>query len=206
MTPAPRDPLELVLQGFDPLIRKPVLTGGDVAYLVEQLPIGRLLLAGRPDGTLLASRYVADDAAADAVLDRLAHRVSPRVLRGGRALDAVRRQFDAYLDGRRRSFDVPVDLALATAFQRAVLERLAATVSYGSTVSYGTLAADLGRPSASRAVGAALGGNPLCIVLPCHRVVAASGALTGYAGGLEAKRFLLDLERTHLGSADPDPA
>jgi methylated-DNA-[protein]-cysteine S-methyltransferase len=205
MTPAPRDPLELVLQGFDPLVRKPVLTGGDVAYLVEQLPIGRLLLAGRPDGTLLASRYVADDDDADAVLDRLAHRVSPRVLRGGRALDAVRHQLDAYLDGRRRSFDVPVDLALATSFQRAVLQRLAATVSYGSTVSYGRLATDLGRPTASRAVGAALGANPLCIVLPCHRVIAASGALTGYAGGLEAKRFLLDLERSHLGSPDPDP-
>jgi methylated-DNA-[protein]-cysteine S-methyltransferase len=205
MTPAPRDPLELVLRGFDPLVRAPALTGGDVTYLVEELPIGRLLLAGRPDGTLLASRYVADDAAADAVLDRLAHRVSPRVLRGGRGLDAVRRQLDAYLGGRLRSFDVPVDLALATSFQRAVLERLAATVSYGSTVSYGMLATDLGRPSATRAVGAALGSNPLCIVLPCHRVIAASGALTGYAGGLEAKRFLLDLERTHPGGS-PDPA
>jgi methylated-DNA-[protein]-cysteine S-methyltransferase len=72
--------------------------------------------------------------------------------------------------------------------------RLAATVSYGRTTTYGTLATALGRPTAARAVGAVLGANPLCVVLPCHRVIAASGALSGYAGGLEAKRRLLALE------------
>lgn len=196
MTLRPRDPLELVLRGYEPTVRPPVLAGGDVLYAVDDLPIGRLLLATRIDGTLLTSSFVTDEAAANAVLDRLSRQVSPRVLRGGRALDAVRRQLDEYLAGRLRRFDVPVDLTLATPFQRTVLDRLTATVGYGSTTSYGHLAAELGRPTASRAVGAALGANPLCIVLPCHRVVAGSGALTGYAGGLVAKRFLLDLERT----------
>jgi methylated-DNA-[protein]-cysteine S-methyltransferase len=69
-------------------------------------------------------------------------------------------------------------------------------VGYGSRTTYGALAAAVGRPRASRAVGAALGANPLCVVLPCHRVVAGSGALTGYAGGLDAKRYLLNLEST----------
>jgi len=78
----------------------------------------------------------------------------------------------------------------------AVQARLASSVGYGERISYGALAAAIGRPSASRAVGAALGANPLCVVLPCHRVVAASGAMTGYAGGLDAKRLLLDLEAT----------
>jgi len=206
MTPASNDPLELVLRGFEPTVRPPVLSGGDVAYTVEDLPVGRMVLAAHIDGTLLASSYTADDEALDAVLARLARHVSPRVLRGGRALDAVRRQLDGYLAGRLRTFDVPVDLALASPFQRTVLQRLAATVGYGATTSYGRLAADLERTGAARAVGAALGANPLCIVLPCHRVVATSGALTGYAGGLAAKQFLLDLEHAELEPAGPDGA
>jgi methylated-DNA-[protein]-cysteine S-methyltransferase len=153
-----------------------------------------MLLAARADGTLLASSYVTDAAEEGTVLDRLSRLVSPRVLRGGSDLDEPRRQLDAYLAGRQHAFDIPVDLTLATPFQRAVLNRLTSTVSYGTTTSYGRLAGELGRPTAARAVGAALGANPLCIVLPCHRVVASSGALTGYAGGLSAKQFLLDLE------------
>jgi methylated-DNA-[protein]-cysteine S-methyltransferase len=197
MNPLPSDPLELVLRGYEPTVRPPALAGGDVTYAVHDLPVGRMLLAARTDGTLLACSYAADDAVEGAVLDRLSRRVSPRVLRGGRALDQVRRQLDAYLAGRQDSFDVPIDLTLATPFQRAVLDRLTSTVGYGTTTTYGRLAGDLGRPTAARAVGSALGANPLCIVLPCHRVVASSGALTGYAGGLPAKQFLLDLESGH---------
>ena len=78
-----------------------------------------------------------------------------------------------------------------------MLTRLAGEVGYGDTTTYGALAAALGRPSAASAVGAALGANPLCVVLPCHRVVAGTGALTGYAGGLAAKGFLLDLEQRY---------
>ena len=75
-----------------------------------------------------------------------------------------------------------------------MLPQLAATAGYGDRATYGELAARVERPSAARAVGAALGANPLCVVLPCHRIVASSGALTGYAGGLAAKRYLLELE------------
>ncbi len=197
------DPIELALRGYEPTVRPPVLTGGDVVYLVDDTPLGRMLFAAHSDGTLLASTYAPDDASADTVLGRLAAKVSPRVLRGGTALDAVRRQLDDYLAGRRRRFDVPVDPALATPFQRTVLDLLASGVRYGTTISYGALATSAGRPSAARAVGAALGANPLCVVLPCHRVVAASGALTGYAGGLAAKRLLLDLEARTAGD-EPD--
>lgn len=199
MTIRPGDRLELALRDHHPTLRPPVLTGGDVTYAVDDLPVGRVLLAGRTDGTLLTSTYVDDEASTGMVLDRLSRRVSPRILRGGRALDTVRRQLGEYFAGRRRGFDVPVDLALATPFQRTVLDRLAAMVPYGATTSYGRLAEDLDRPGAARAIGAALGANPVCIVLPCHRVVAASGALTGYAGGLAAKRLLLELERPATG-------
>jgi methylated-DNA-[protein]-cysteine S-methyltransferase len=203
MTPPPSDPDVLVLRGYEPTVRPPVLAEGEVVYLVDDLPVGRLLLATRIDGTLLASSYVATEAETETALDRISRRISPRILHGGRALDTVRRQLDDYFEGRLRSFDVSVDLTLATPFQRTVLERLASTVRYATTTSYGRLAGDLGRPTASRAVGAALGANPLCIVLPCHRVVAASGAPTGYAGGLAAKQFLLDLERAGVPDMDP---
>jgi methylated-DNA-[protein]-cysteine S-methyltransferase len=119
--------------------------------------------------------------------------VSPRVLRRAAPLDEARRALDAYFAGQLRELDLRVDLTLATPFQRGVLRALGG-VAYGATTTYGALAARLGRPTASRAVGAALGANPLCVVLPCHRVVAASGALTGYAGGLAAKERLLALE------------
>ena len=175
--------------------RPPVLDGGDVAYVVDDTAVGPLLLATRSDGVLLASSFAPSDVEADATLDRLARTVSARILRRSTpALDDVRRQLADYLAGRRRAFELALDPVLATGFQRQVLGRLATSVGYGERISYGTLAAAIGRPSASRAVGAALGANPLCVVLPCHRVVAASGALTGYAGGLAAKRLLLDLE------------
>lgn len=107
-------------------------------------------------------------------------------------LCAAERQLAAYFAGRLRSFDLPLDPA-GTAFQRQVWQALQA-IPYGETRSYGALAAALGRPSAARAVGAANGRNPLSIVVPCHRVVGAGGALTGFAGGLAIKARLLALE------------
>lgn len=107
-------------------------------------------------------------------------------------LRQAHRQLDAYFAGERRGFDLPLAPA-GTAFQRHVWRTLA-TIPYGTTISYATLAARIGRPGASRAVGAANGRNPLPIVLPCHRVVGADGALTGFGGGLPTKRFLLELE------------
>jgi len=101
-------------------------------------------------------------------------------------------QLEEYFAGKRSEFDLPLD-ARGTEFQKLVWEQLLA-IPYGETRSYGQLAARLGKPTASRAVGAANGRNPLSIVVPCHRVIGTSGALTGFAGGLETKRVLLELE------------
>ncbi len=198
MNPSLPDPVALALRGYDPAVRPPVLVDGDVSYAVDDTAVGRLLLVTRADGTALASTFTPTDADVDRVLTRVARLVSPRVLRGGRGLDRLRRELDDFLAGRLREFTVPLDLALASPFQRLVLPRLAADVGYGRRTTYGALAAATGHPTASRAVGAALGANPLCVVLPCHRVLAASGSLTGYAGGLAAKRLLLDLESGSL--------
>ncbi len=105
-------------------------------------------------------------------------------------------QLEEYLAGARRAFDLPLAPTGGTPFQRRVWAALE-TVPYATTTSYGALAAALGVPRAVRAVGAANGRNPLSIVRPCHRVVGASGALTGYGGGLAAKRALLTLEAAH---------
>lgn len=102
-------------------------------------------------------------------------------------------QLEEYFAGARQEFDLAL-APLGTAFQREVWTALAA-VAYGTTATYGELARRLGRPTASRAVGAATGRNPWSIVVPCHRLVGGKGALTGYAGGLAAKEYLLDLER-----------
>jgi methylated-DNA-[protein]-cysteine S-methyltransferase len=190
------DDLDLTraLGAFDPVVAPPVLPESDVSYVVEDTPIGRMLLARTEAGALVASAFLRPDATEEAWLQRLARAVSPRVLRRPAALDEARRELAAYLAGERRAFDLRVDLALATPFQRVVLTGLRESVGYGERTTYGALARRVGRPSASRAVGAALGANPLCVVLPCHRVVASSGALTGYAGGLPAKERLLALE------------
>ncbi len=193
------DPVILAMRGYDPTVRPPVLTEGDVSYVVHDTAIGRLLLAARPEGTALACVFTPAEADVERVLARIARVTSPRVLRGGRGLDRLRRELDDYLAGQVHAFTVPVDLALATPFQRQVLTALT-EVGYGARTTYGALALAVGRPSASRAVGAALGANPLCVLLPCHRVLSATGALTGYAGGLHAKARLLDLESGPCGA------
>lgn len=113
--------------------------------------------------------------------------------RDDHTLPSVREQLTAYLTGNLDEFDIPL-APLGTPFQAEVWAALR-RVPYGRTVTYGALAEAVGRPTAVRAVGAANGRNPWCLVVPCHRVVGADGSLTGYAGGLPAKRFLLDLER-----------
>lgn len=191
---SPADDVTAGLAGWSPGLRPPVLAPSDVSYVVEDTAVGRMLLARNASGALLASTFISSAEDEDVVLTRLAAKVSPRVLRQPRELDEARRQLEDFLAGRTRGFTLPTDLALASDFQRVVLPRLASSVGYGTQATYGELAARVERPKAARAVGAALGANPLCVVLPCHRVVASSGALTGYAGGLAAKRFLLDLE------------
>jgi methylated-DNA-[protein]-cysteine S-methyltransferase len=104
-------------------------------------------------------------------------------------------QLQQYFVGQRQQFDLPLDLSAGTAFQQAVWRALLA-LDHGQTRSYSAIAHSVQRPSAVRAVGAAVGRNPLSIVVPCHRVLGANGALTGYAGGLERKIALLQLERS----------
>lgn len=108
-------------------------------------------------------------------------------------LDEAAAQLRAYFAGERTSFDLPLDLQGGTPFQQSVWRALLA-IPRGTTVSYRALSAQAGCPAATRAVGAAIGRNPLSIVVPCHRVVGSDGSLTGYAGGIERKRALLQLE------------
>ncbi|MFW5470611.1 methylated-DNA--[protein]-cysteine S-methyltransferase [Knoellia sp. CPCC 206435] len=183
---------------FDPAVHPPVLPESDVSYALEDTAVGRLLLAMTADGRLVTSVYVPDAAAESAWLQRVADVVSPRVLRHPSRLDGVRRELADYLDGRTRKFSVTPDLVLASDFQRSVLTRLASRVGYGAATTYGALAAAIDRPGAARAVGSALGANPVCVVVPCHRVLPAGGAVHGdvggYAGGPAAKEHLLALE------------
>jgi methylated-DNA-[protein]-cysteine S-methyltransferase len=131
----------------------------------------------------------------------------------GRARDAGRRdpgaladavaQLDEYFRGERRSFDLPLDLR-GTPFQQRVWAEVR-RLGYGATVTYAGLAAAVGRPDVVRAVAAAVGRTPVPIVVPCHRVVGAGGALTGYGGGLPRKAALLDLERRAAAGLAPEP-
>jgi methylated-DNA-[protein]-cysteine S-methyltransferase len=111
----------------------------------------------------------------------------------------AREQLTQYLAGQRDGFDMPLDLSVGTAFQQDVW-RVLMTIGRGCTTSYGRIARQLGRPLAVRAVGAAVGRNPLSVVVPCHRVLGADGGLTGYAGGLDRKTSLLTLENALPGS------
>jgi methylated-DNA-[protein]-cysteine S-methyltransferase len=156
----------------------------DVRFDVIDSPVGDLHVAATTRGLCRIS-YRGDDWE-----DQLARTFSVRVLRS--PLDDVRRELDEYFDGRRREFDLPIDLRVAP-FYADVLRELA-RVPYGRTETYGALAARAGRPKAARAVGTVMNRNPIPIVLPCHRIVGANGSLTGYAGGLDIKRRLLELE------------
>jgi len=108
-------------------------------------------------------------------------------------LKKVSQQLTEYFAGQRTQFDVPLDLACGTAFQQSVWQALLA-IPQGGTASYGEVSQRIGKPAAVRAVGAAVGRNPVSIIVPCHRVMGANGALTGYAGGLDRKSALLRLE------------
>jgi methylated-DNA-[protein]-cysteine S-methyltransferase len=167
----------------------------DVAYDVAESPIGDLLVAATDRG--LCNISFDPDAAAD----RLAETFGRRVLRVPSRLDSVRRQLDEYFEGRREAFELEPDIGLLAPFQQLVLTELA-RVPYGQLTTYGALATRVGRPRAARAVGGALNRNPIPIVLPCHRVVGASGSLTGYAGGLHVKQQLLELEHALLTASD----
>lgn len=111
-------------------------------------------------------------------------------------LQKAQEQLHAYFSGQRMVFDMPLAPAWGTPFQRAVWQALQ-TIGYGRTVTYGDVAQTMGNLKAVRAVGAAIGRNPLSVIVPCHRVVGSNGSLTGYAGGLDRKKALLHLEAAH---------
>jgi methylated-DNA-[protein]-cysteine S-methyltransferase len=161
----------------------------DVAYDLAETPIGTLLVATTERGLCRISY----DPQAELEAESLARTFGVRVLRATKPIDPVRRQLDEYFEGKRTQFELPVDLTQAAPFSRAVLTRLA-RVPYGQVTTYGALAAAADRPKAARAVGTVMNRNPVPIVLPCHRVVGANGALVGYGGGLERKEQLLRLE------------
>jgi methylated-DNA-[protein]-cysteine S-methyltransferase len=163
-----------------------------VAYpwTAYESPLGLLTVVASPAGALTAIRFPGGPAmpAADAC-----------------AMPQVTAQLEEYFTGKRRWFELDVELA-GTRFQTAVWQRLR-EIPYGSTVSYGEIADDLGEAAfpaglepheRARAVGAEVGRTPVPIVIPCHRVIGADGSLTGYGGGLERKRALLDLESSQL--------
>lgn len=162
----------------------------DLAYTTVDSPLGELLLCAATTG-LVRVAYASEGH--DEVLTRVAAAVSPRMLEAPARLDPVRRQLDEYFARRRRTFTVPVDLRLTRGFRRQVLEATA-RIAYGTTASYGQVAAAAGSPRAVRAAGTALATNPVPILVPCHRILRSEGALGGYIGGPDAKRTLLDLE------------
>ncbi len=163
----------------------------DVAYATTDSPLGTLLLATTPRG-LVRLAYV-DHEDVDEVLEQLATRVSPRVLRVARRLDDPRRELDQYFAGRREQFDLPLDWQLSRGFGRRVLEATA-RIPFGSTATYKQVATEAGNTRAYRAAGNALGSNPIPIIVPCHRILHSGGGLGGYTGGLDRKRVLLTVE------------
>jgi methylated-DNA-[protein]-cysteine S-methyltransferase len=160
-----------------------------IHYAHYPSPLGRLLM--NSDGQALTGLHFVDEKHVPRVGQDWRH--DPDLAVFGRA----RAQLDEYFAGRRRTFDVPI-LPEGTEFQRRVWAVLC-EIPYGATTSYGAMAKRLGQPTASRAVGAANGRNPVSIIVPCHRAIGADGSLTGYAGGLERKQALLLLE----GAAPP---
>ncbi|MPY93460.1 MAG: methylated-DNA--[protein]-cysteine S-methyltransferase [Acidimicrobiia bacterium] len=162
----------------------------DVSYRTVDSPFGLLLLAASPEGLV---RVAFEREGHDAVLAQLASSISPRILRSPRRTDVVARQLEEYFAGRRRHFDVPVDLQLVRGFRRAVISHLR-EIAYGATESYATVARAAGNPAAVRAVGSACSHNPVPVVVPCHRVVRSDGTVGQYLGGTEAKAALLAME------------
>jgi methylated-DNA-[protein]-cysteine S-methyltransferase len=151
-------------------------------YTRMDSPIGELLIVG--DGRALHGLYMQEG--------RTAAAVRPEWRRADEPFAEVRAQLSQYFDGDRQCFDVPLALT-GTPFQRRVWQALQ-RIPYGETTTYAELARRVGRPSASRAVGLANGRNPVAVIVPCHRVIGSDGSLTGYGGGLERKRLLLELE------------
>jgi methylated-DNA-[protein]-cysteine S-methyltransferase len=170
----------------------------DVSYARVDSPVGTLV-AATTDRGLACLSYEDHDGGLDAVLDRLAAKLSPRILEAPARLDDVRRELDEYFERRRTTFDLPIDWSLVSPFGRRVLAATAA-IPFGEISTYAKVAAEAGSPKASRAAGNALGANPMPIVVPCHRVLHTGGKGIGnYTGGVHRKEALLRLEGVLLG-------
>jgi methylated-DNA-[protein]-cysteine S-methyltransferase len=183
---------EIVTTALDERFRAAAAAEGllDVAYdVIDDTPVGALLVGVTDRG--VCRIWFDPDPAEN--LELLARLHGPRVLRASAPVDRVRRELDEYFAGKRQHFDIEPDVRALPAYNQRVLEELA-RVEYGTTTTYGTLAAQAGNPRAARAVGTVMHRNPIPIVLPCHRVVGSTGKLTGYAGGLDRKERLLRLE------------
>jgi methylated-DNA-[protein]-cysteine S-methyltransferase len=164
----------------------------DLAFDLVDSPIGALLVAATGVGLC----RIEFDPEPDRVLDSLARAYGAKVLRAPKALDEPKRELDEYFEGKRETFELPVDVRFES-FRLRVMDELS-RVPYGQVTTYGALAARAGRPTAARAVGTFMNRNPIPIVLPCHRVVGANGSLVGYGGGLDRKERLLQLEGASL--------
>jgi len=162
----------------------------DISYAPVDSPFGTLHAASTKRGLV---RVAFPEESIESVLERLARRLSPRIVEAPASLDPVKRELDEYFAGRRRAFDLALDWSLIGPFGRRVL-RMTAAIPYGGHLSYAEIAAEAGSPRGARAAGNALGANPIPIVIPCHRVLRSGGALGGYGGGLDRKRYLLELE------------
>jgi methylated-DNA-[protein]-cysteine S-methyltransferase len=162
----------------------------DISYSPVDSPFGQLLLACSRRG-LLRLAFPEEDV--DGVLERLARRVSPRIVEAPAPLEPARRELEEYFAGARREFDLKLDWSLIGPFGRRVL-RVTSAIPFGGVRTYGAVAADAGSPRGFRAAGNALGSNPIPIVIPCHRVLRSGGDLGGYGGGVGRKRYLLELE------------
>ncbi len=169
----------------------------DISYAPVDSPFGTLHAARTKRGLV---RVAFPEESVESVLAGLARELSPRIVESQRSLDPVKRELDEYFAGRRRAFEVKLDWALIGPFGRRVL-RMTAAIPYGGHLSYAEVAAEAGSPRGARAAGNALGANPIPIVIPCHRVLRSGGALGGYGGGLDRKRYLLELE----GALTPRP-
>jgi methylated-DNA-[protein]-cysteine S-methyltransferase len=172
----------------------------DVSYALVDSPLGPLVAATTARG-LVRLAYT-EFSGLDPVLERLASRLSPRIVEAPARLDAVRRELEQYFAGRRRRFEVPLDWALTAGFTRRVLEATA-RIPFGSVSTYRQVAEQAGSARAVRATGNALGANPIPIVVPCHRVLRTGGGLGGYTGGLHRKERLLALERGATPTSAP---
>jgi methylated-DNA-[protein]-cysteine S-methyltransferase len=162
----------------------------DISYGPVDSPFGTLLVASTKRGVV---RLAFPEEPAESVLERLAAHLSPRIVEAPAQLDPLRRELEEYFAGGRRSFQTPLDWSLIGPFAQRVL-RATAAIPFGGVLSYAEVAAEAGSPRGSRAAGNALGSNPIPIVIPCHRVLRTGGALGGYGGGIERKRWLLQLE------------